>query len=122
MATPRGTCFFIRVKAFSSLQLRIVKDEATSPWRWSLDADLLRHVVESRSPFVLFVFDADTDLGRFLRLDSLPSPGPDVRTLNVVIPASNSLDKDGLSGLVSSLDAEDRGGPRPEVGEGSYGR
>jgi hypothetical protein len=97
VATERGACFFIEVKAFSSMRLG-----AKAEWRWRIDASLVHHARESMSPFFLFVFDADTDHGRFLRLDTLPTP--DTRSVTVRIPRENTLDRKGVEGIVAELE------------------
>jgi hypothetical protein len=106
VATRKGACFFIEVKAFSSTRLKGEKSTATAEWRWSIDADLIRRARESRSPFFLFLIDADTDLGRFFRLDSLPAPDAKARMVIALIPPENSIDKEGLTKLVSELETE----------------
>jgi hypothetical protein len=102
VATERGACFFIQVKAFSSMRLEAKDVDATAEWRWRIDASLLRHARASRSPFFLFVFDADTDHGRFLRLDTLPAPA--ARSVTVRIPRGNTLDRQGLEAIVAELE------------------
>jgi hypothetical protein len=106
VATGKGACFFIEVNAFSSTRLKGEKSTATAEWRWSIDSDLVRRARESRSPFFLFLIDADTDLGRFFRLDSLSAPDTKARTVIALIPPENSIDKEGLTKLVSELEAE----------------
>jgi hypothetical protein len=111
VATEHGACFFVEVKAFSSIRIEAKDVDATAEWRWRLDASEVRRARESRSPFFLFLFDADTDHGRFLRLDTLPDPDAGVRTVTVLIPRENSLDREGLESLVSALEGA-RAAPR----------
>jgi hypothetical protein len=102
VATERGACFFIVVKAFSSMRLD-AQDVDSTEWRWRIDASLVRRARESRSPYYLFVFDADTDHGRFLRLDTLPAP--DGRSVTVRISRENTLDRKGVERVVADLEA-----------------
>ncbi len=103
VATEKGTCFFVDVEAFSSSRNRIADNGSDQEWRWHLDTELVRRAHESRSPFLLFLFDADTDQGRFLRLDTLPIPDRGDRTMTVRIPAKNIINKENLNELIVSL-------------------
>lgn len=103
VATPKGACFFVAVKAFSSMRLEAEDVDTTAEWRWRIDAALIRRARESRSPF--FLFDADTDHGRSLRLDTLPAPGPEARTVMVRIPRENALGRKHLEEIVAELEA-----------------
>ncbi|HEY2156125.1 MAG TPA: DUF4365 domain-containing protein, partial [Isosphaeraceae bacterium] len=102
VATERGACFFIAVKAFSSMRID-AEDVDSTEWRWRIAATLVRRARESRSPFFLFVFDADTDHGRFLRLDTLPATNS--RLVTVRIPRENTLDRKNLEAIVAELEA-----------------
>lgn len=103
VATGRGACFFVRVRAFSSMRLDAEDVDASEEWHWRIDASLIRRARESRSPFFLFVFDADTDHGRFLRLDTLAAPGG--RSVTIHMPRENTLDRKNLDRIVAELEA-----------------
>jgi hypothetical protein len=103
VATAHGFCFFVEVRAFSSLHLEVPDVATVREWRWSLEADLVRRARTSHSAVLLFLFDADTDHGRYLRLDTLPAPGSDVHRLVVRFPVEQTLTKDSLAKLIEEL-------------------
>jgi hypothetical protein len=102
-ATPQGLCFFIEVEAFSSLQRHLNGVEAAEELRWHVDAEHVRRARASRSPVVLFLFDADTDHGRFLRLDTLAAPAAGAKTQTVRLPRANIITREGIEKLVAEL-------------------
>jgi len=102
VATPDGFCFFVEVEAFSSTELRLKEVESSDELRWKIDAPSIRLAKRSRSPVVLFLFDADTDHGRYLRLDTLPTSAAKARN-TVKLPATNTINPTNLRRLVSDL-------------------
>ncbi len=103
VATEQGVCFFVVVKAFSSSRHHLAAWRADEEWKWKLDAETVRHARESRNSFLLFVFDADTDLGRFLRLDTLPEPNPEDSIVRVRLPAENVINKENLEAIIAAI-------------------
>jgi hypothetical protein len=103
VATEHGLCFFVGVKAFSSFRLDVRDVEAVRELRWPVDADLIRRARESQSPYLLFLFDADTEHGRYLRLDNLPDPDPQASRLTVRFPAEHTINKENLERLIEDL-------------------
>lgn len=101
VATADGFCFFVTVAAFSSFRLKSCGPGSAEDIRWPLDAELVRQARRSRSPVVLFVFDADTEHGRYLRLDTLPEPT--TKAVAVPIPVANTITPASLKRLVSEL-------------------
>jgi len=108
VATEQGACFFVEVEAFSSARHVVGGWGAGEEWKWKLDAGIVRRARESRNPFLLFVFDADTDRGRFLRLDTLPEPNHDHPTVMVRLPVENAIDKEHLEALIDDIRGERR--------------
>jgi hypothetical protein len=104
VSTEHGLCFFVAVRAFSSSRLDIRDIEVVTDLRWSVGADLIRRARESESPFLLFLFDADTDHGRYLRLDTLPGPDPGVRQMTVRLPVEQVINKENLEQLMADLE------------------
>jgi hypothetical protein len=104
VSTEHGLCFFVTVKAFSSSRLDIRDIEVVPELRWSVDAHLVRRARESESPFLLFLFDADTDHGRYLRLDTLPGPSPGARQVTVRLPAEQMINKENIERLIADLE------------------
>src|SRR5260370_24245854 len=86
VVAPQGLCFFVQVKAFSSLDLKINNVASIPELRFPVDARLVRAARQSRTPVILFLFDADTDHGRYLRLDTLPEPEPNRSQVTVRLP------------------------------------
>jgi hypothetical protein len=105
VATERGACFLIEVKAFSSMRLGSEEVDSTAEWRWRIITALVRCARESRSPFFCFVFDADTDHGRFLRPDTLPGPDPKAKTVDVRLPREDADDGKALERIATGLEA-----------------
>jgi hypothetical protein len=107
VATETGACFFVKVEAFSSARLEAEAEavDATSEWRRRVDAALVRRARECGTPFFLFLFDADTDHGRFLRLDSLAKPDPRVKTVDVGLPREDVVDARGLERIAAEIEA-----------------
>ena len=65
VAAEHGACFFVAVNAFASFRMSKRGDiRDADELHWALDADLVRRAETSRSPFILFLFDADTEHGR----------------------------------------------------------
>jgi hypothetical protein len=106
VVTDRGSCFFVGVKAFSSSKRGLSDVEESGEWRWHLDAALVRDARRNRSPFVLFLFDADREEGRYLRLDTLPAPARDVRRITVRLPIENTINRSNLETMIASLQAD----------------
>jgi hypothetical protein len=105
VVTDRGACFFVDAKAFSSSKRRLLDIGESGEWRWHLDAALVRDARRSRSPFVLFLFDADREEGRYLRLDTLPAPSRGVRRITVRLPVENTINRPNLETMIASLQA-----------------
>jgi hypothetical protein len=103
VTTERGFCFFVEARAFSSLHLGLSDIEAIDELRWRIDSDWLRHARESYSPVVLFLFDADTEHGRYVRLDTLPAPETGTERLTITFSAEATINKDNLEKLIEEL-------------------
>jgi hypothetical protein len=98
-----GLSLFIQVRGFSSHHQK-VKAPATVPeWRWAVEADTVRKARRSPTPLVLFLFDANTECGRFARLDTLPEPPRTARTVVVAFPVENTITPDRLRELAAEL-------------------
>lgn len=101
--TAKGFCFYVLARAFSSFQLGIAHVERVGVLHWSLYADLIYRARESRSPILLFLFDADTDHGRFLRLDTLAVPRDKTGRLTVHLPVEQTINRENLEREVAAL-------------------
>jgi hypothetical protein len=105
VTTTDGLCFYVEIKAFSSMRLGIEDQESIPELLWSVDADLVRRARESRNPVVLFLFDADGEHGRYLRLDTLPAPAPNARQVMLRFPVERTISSESLERLVAELQA-----------------
>lgn len=56
-----------------------------------------------RSPVLIFLFDADTDHGRFLRLDTLDVASKGARHRTIKFPLDNVIDRENLETMVCQL-------------------
>ena len=72
-------------------------------WDWRLDAKIVRRARECQSPFVLFLFDADTDKGRFLRLTRFPAPSQGMLKIPIRLPVENTINKESLESMIATL-------------------
>ncbi|MDZ7616417.1 MAG: hypothetical protein U1E05_05390 [Patescibacteria group bacterium] len=110
VSTKTGFCFFVEVKALSSIREKIRNIDTVEELRWRVSKELVTRANESRSPVVLFLFDADTDHGRFLRLDTLPSMPTSGQLQTVRFPITNVISKDRLEEFVKELERHSEAG------------
>jgi hypothetical protein len=103
VAAEYGLCFFVVAKAFSSMHLGVQGVETIHELVCFLDADLVRRGRQSQSPCILFLFDADTDHGRYLRLDTLPDTDPETQQLPVHLPKEQLISRDNLERFIAGL-------------------
>jgi hypothetical protein len=116
--TEHGFCFFVEVRAFSSMRLPVADVDTVREWRWPLDADLVRRARESPNPVLLFLFDADTDHGRYLRLDTLPAPDPKSNRLTMRFSVEQSINKENLEELIAVLQGDTKKDLEPTADSG----
>lgn len=93
----------IRVEAYSSQLAGVERVDTIPELRWTLTADVVRQARASKAPVVLLLFDADTDHGRYARLDVLPAPARGVKSVAIRLPVSNKVDPASLRCLVAEL-------------------
>jgi hypothetical protein len=103
VATEHGLCFFVEVQAFSSFRLDVADVKTIPELRWAVDPDIVRQARASHSPVFLFLFDADSDHGRYLRLDTLPAPRPNTRHVIVRLPAEQAITRENVEKLAAEL-------------------
>ena len=110
IAAADGVNVAVAVRAFSSLRHgpKDVADVPELPWR--VDMQLVGQARQSRTPVILFLFDADTEHGRFLRLDTLPAPAHGARTVLLSLPITNTIRAGSLADLLADVRS---GGRRP---------
>jgi hypothetical protein len=97
--------FFVKVKAFSSMKRRVHGIESVQQLRWRIPTRLILDAHKSQIPVVLFLFDADTGHGRYLRLDTIKVTMPGAVLQTVRLPVGNTISEKGLSLLIEELGA-----------------
>jgi hypothetical protein len=104
-STPDGFYFLVEVKAYSSIHggRRPVLDPSSNLYRWPVETSILQAAAEVNLPVVLFVIDADREVGHYARLDRLPRQNDDQRTTSVRLAADRDLSPGALAALVSDL-------------------
>jgi hypothetical protein len=104
VATSSGVCFFVLVRAFSSKNQNIRAIDQLADWRWRVRTDFIVHAQESPSPVFMFLIDADTEHGRYLRLDTLEVRNKSAQAQTIRFPRDNTIDKRGIQALVAALE------------------
>ena len=99
--TERGFCFFVMTRGFSSIATGEEDADSVDELVCPFDAELVAHARRNQSPVVLFYFNADTDHGRYLRLDTLPDT--DVKELR--LPIANTITKASVQKLIREMQA-----------------
>lgn len=103
VATEDGMFIRIRVEAYSSRLAGVERVDTIPELRWTVAGDVVRQARASKTPFVLLVFDADTDHGRYARLDVLPAVARGAKSVAVSLPLSNTVSPASLRCLVAEL-------------------
>jgi hypothetical protein len=106
LAVSGYTAFLIVLDQFGSLRGGPADADDAPVWLRSVPADRLRQAVGSPTPVVLFLFDADTEHGRYLRLDTLPEPPADADTVTLRLPIANTITRDSVRRLIDSFAAK----------------
>jgi hypothetical protein len=104
-STPDGFYFLVLVKPYSSMHggRRPEFDRSHDQSRWPVESSVLRAAGAVNLPAVLFVIDADREVGHYARLDRLPHSSRDQRTTFVSLSAERDLSPIALAALVSEL-------------------
>jgi HD superfamily phosphohydrolase len=105
--------FLIEVKAFSSMRQQIRDIETFELLRWQLPTVFLQKAKSMRCPVVLFLFDADTEHGRFLRVDNLELRSASARFQSVRFPRENTITKESLERMLRDLRSSFEHAPIP---------
>jgi hypothetical protein len=104
VVTSSGACFFVAVKAFSSKRLKVRRLEEINELRWTLKTHEVLRAHESPTPVFVFLIDADTDHGRYLRLDTVAIKKDPPDLLTIRFPRENRIDKKGIAKLLANLE------------------
>jgi hypothetical protein len=100
-----GSCFAGEVAAYSSCLLKI-EPESIAVLELEVDAERVRTARQIRTPTFMFLFDADRDHGRYLRLDTQPKPADGAKTVVLSFPVANAITADSVRALVVALEKE----------------
>jgi hypothetical protein len=108
VTTREGFTFFVEVKGFSSSKEMVRDVESIDLLRRRVLATFLSHARAMKCPVVLFVFDVDTDHGRYLRVDNLPVEKTSGQFRTVRLPRQNTITQESIHRLLTELGAEGR--------------
>lgn len=97
-----GREFCVDVKGFSSIHHKIRSIESIEELRWRVSQPVLHAAKSSPCPVFLFLIDADTDHGRYIKLQDVAVLRP-VGFVTVRFPKRNTLDREGVERLVAEL-------------------
>jgi hypothetical protein len=103
VAMPKGHCVFIEAKAFSSYEAHLDNPAEVPSLQWRLPTALINKARQSVSPVLLFLFDADTGHGRYIRLDTLRSARPKGEYMVVSFPRTNEINEENLRKFVNEM-------------------
>jgi hypothetical protein len=104
-STPDGFYLLVKVKAYSSMHSgrRPQFDGSHNEVRWPVEASVLRAAGEENVPAVLFVIDADREVGHYARLDAVSRSAGDRRAPSVPLTADHDLTTEALAALIAEL-------------------
>lgn len=103
VVTDTGKRFLIEVKAGSSLRGRFSDMATADNVRYRLDKRVLERASSQEQPTVLFLFDVDTEAGRYLILKDFDSKGDSASSPVVSLPKSNLISTSALKQLAVDL-------------------
>jgi hypothetical protein len=103
VTTEDNLVFFVEVKAFSSMRKRIREVQTISQLPWRIPNGLLERSHSEHRPVVLFLFDVDTEHGRYLRLDTLEIRANRTGIQTVRLPVENTINSESLLRMLEEL-------------------
>lgn len=101
--TPDALTFLVEVKAFSSIKRGIANPENCEWLDCDLSTTILKRAREAQSPVVFFLFDADTEHGRFMRFEDIPPNTAAKHSQRVRFPIQNTITTASLNLLVREM-------------------
>jgi hypothetical protein len=101
--TQEALTFLVEVKAFSSIQRGITNPEAQEWLEFELPTTFLKKARAAEASVVIFLFAADTEHGRFMRLDDIPLTTIAKNYQRVRFPIQNTITTASLNLLVREL-------------------
>lgn len=103
IGTADGLFVSIQAQSFSSNSAGIKEPQLVQELRWKVPVETTERARKSLSPVLFFLFDADTDHGRFVRLDTLPPQRPKAAFVTLVFPRQNMIDERNLLKTLAEL-------------------
>jgi hypothetical protein len=101
--TAENFIFMIEVKALSSIRENIRDIQTVEELRWRLPTSFLRKAKSAACPVILFLFDADTEHGRFLRVDNLILSNTSAQVQTICFPRTNTITTQSLYRMLLEL-------------------
>jgi hypothetical protein len=101
--TEDGVAFLIEVKAGSSLHHQLKGMGNAEVVRYALSKTALLAAARVKIPVVLFVFDADTEFGRYLLLRGIKLEPGGSHFQTVLLPKANLISEESLQRMVEEL-------------------
>jgi hypothetical protein len=101
--TSNGSRFLIEVKCLSSFHNRIRRIDTMPELKWRIATSLIRLAHSMSCPVVLFVFDADTEHGRYLRIDNLKLLPTKGNLQRVKLPLENTITEASLDRMLREI-------------------
>ena len=95
--------FSIVARGFATARAKIETD-GIPDLECEVDANLVRQARKHPYPVVMFLFDADRDPGRFLRLDTQPEPAANAKVTLLTFPIENTITEASVRKLASELE------------------
>jgi hypothetical protein len=101
VVVPGGRTFYVSAQGYSSFKMKI-EPESIPVLELEVEADCVRTAQRSPMPVVMFLFDADRDHGRYLRLDTLAEPPAGTKAV-LSFPVQNTITSDSIRAFVAEL-------------------
>ena len=95
--------FSVVTRGFATSRAKI-ETEGIDDLELEVGADLVRQARKHPYPVVMFLFDADRDPGRFLRLDAQPEPPANAKSVLLTFPIENTITGASVRKLASELE------------------
>jgi hypothetical protein len=103
IGTADGLFVFIQTQSFSSNSAGIKEPQRIDELRWKVPMDTIDRARKSRSPVLFFLFDADTDHGRFIRLDTLGRGKTKAAFETIAFPRQSIINEENLLKMLADL-------------------
>ena len=103
--TTDNLCFFIEIRSYSACRSKI-ELEPGAILELAVRAEHIRAARRSPTPIVMLLSDADQERVHFLRLDTLPEPQKDAKSVVLSFPVENTITGDSIRALAEAIAKE----------------